>query len=71
MKIKFDGYTAFARLNSAGYWVGCICYPDNTVSEVTNAKHTHGAALDVAARMIDSITESTDKEIRRTQKRSF
>lgn len=45
-------HRAFARQN-AGYWEGCIEYPCRTVSAVTNAKHTEGAALDIAQRMIE------------------
>jgi hypothetical protein len=44
-------HRAFARQNAYGYWEGCIEYPCGTVSAVTNAKHTEGAALDIAQRM--------------------
>jgi hypothetical protein len=46
-------HRAFARQNALGYWEGCIEYPCGTVSAVTNAKHTEGAALDIAQRMIE------------------
>lgn len=46
-------HRAFARRNALGYWEGCIEYPCGAVSAVTNAKHTEGAALDIAQRMIE------------------
>ena len=50
-------HRAFARQNALGYWEGCIEYPCGTVSAVTNAKHTEGAALDIAQRMIEGADE--------------
>ena len=46
-------HRAFARQNALGYWEGCVEYPCGTVSAVTNAKHTEGAALDIAQHMIE------------------
>jgi hypothetical protein len=50
-------HRAFARKNALGYWEGCIEYPDGTVSAVTNAKHTEGAACAIAQRMIEGADE--------------
>jgi hypothetical protein len=48
-------HRAFARQNKYGYWEGCIEYHDGTVAAVTNAKHTEGAACDIAKRIIEGI----------------
>ena len=63
-------HRAFARQNALGSWEGCIEYPCGTVSAVTNAKHTEGAALGIAQRMIEGadaryVKAQRDAEYRR------
>ena len=58
-------HRAFARQNAYGYWEGCIEYPCGTVSAVTNAKYTEGAALDIAQRMIEGADERWAEKERR------
>jgi len=63
-------HRAFARQNAYGYWEGCIEYPCGTVSAVTNAKHTEGAALGIAQRMLEGADERwAEKERRHKQLR--
>ena len=61
-------HRAFARQNAFGYWEGCIEYPCGTVSAVTNAKHTEGAALDIAQRMIEGADERLAEKERRHER---
>lgn len=58
-------HRAFARQNALGYWVGCIEYPCGMVSAVTNAKHTEGAALEIAQRMSEGADELWTRKERR------
>ena len=60
-------HRAFARQNALGYWVGCIEYPSGTVAAVTNAKHTEGAALEIAQRMSEGVDELWAREERRSE----
>ena len=61
-------HKAFARQNSFGYWEGCIEFPCGTVSAVTNPKHTEGAALDIAQRMIEGADERWAERERRRER---
>ena len=50
-------HTAFAKQNKYGYWVGCIQYPNGVISEITNAKYTKCAALEIVERVIEGADE--------------
>ena len=61
-------HRAFTRQNALGYWVGCIEYPSGTVAAVTNAKHTEGAALEIAQRMSEGADELWARKERRRER---
>ena len=52
-KQNMKPHRAFSRQNAYGFWVGYVEYPCGTVSAVTNAKYTEGAALDIAQRICE------------------
>lgn len=50
-------HRAYAKKNTAGFWVGCIEYPNGVHAEVTNAKHCESAAMGIAERMAEQLNE--------------